>query len=414
METPHRLSALREAMLDDLLNNILSYWMDKMQDETAGGFLGRRDGYDQVDPTAGKAIILNTRILWTYSEAARILADHLPDKKELTGRCRAMADRAFHYITSRFFDPEHGGVYWMLDPDGSPAETKKQIYAQAFCLYALVAYHRLTGDEQALEQSMSLFRLIEQHSHDPQFGGYLEAFDREWRLLEDLRLSEKDANEKKTMNTHLHVLEAYTALYRVWKDPLLEQRLKELVRVFLDLIIGDDHHFRLFFDEQWNERPHPVSYGHDIEGSWLIHEAALVTGDQDLISLSGAVAVAMASRAIEEGLDDDGGLMNEGVKGMVTDTDKHWWPQSEAIVGCVNAWQLTGDPGWIDMASRVWTFISDKLIDRENGEWHWRVDRAGRVCRDEDKAGPWKCPYHNGRAALEVLERSITPPAPRS
>ncbi|MFM9075343.1 MAG: AGE family epimerase/isomerase [Bacteroidota bacterium] len=414
MEVKPRLSALRDAMLDDLLSNILPYWMDNMQDETAGGFLGRRDGYDRVDLQAGKAIILNTRILWTYSEASRILAHHGFAEQELTDRCRAMAERAYQYITTNFFDADHGGVYWMLHPDGSPAETKKQVYAQAFCIYALVAYYRLTGDRQALESAEVLFCLIEQHSYDPQFGGYLEAFDRSWNLLEDLRLSEKDANEKKTMNTHLHVLEAYTSLYRVWKNPLLAQRLKELVRLFLDRIVNADFHFRLFFDEQWNERPHPVSYGHDIEGSWLIYEAALVTGDQTLISESAAVAVAMASRAIEEGLDTDGGLMNEGEHGTVTDTDKHWWPQSEAIVGCVNAWQLTGEPKWMDAAHQVWNFIDKHLIDREAGEWHWRVDRDGQVCRDEDKAGPWKCPYHNGRAALEVLERSLNPPAPHS
>lgn len=414
MELQPRLSALRDVMLDDLLANILPYWMDKMQDETAGGFLGRRDGFDRVDQQAGKAIILNTRILWTYSEAARILKDHACAPEELTDRCRAMADRAFHYITSKFSDPVHGGVYWMLNAEGSPAETKKQVYAQAFCIYAMTAYHRLTGDAEALVHAKSLFRVVEQHSHDPKFGGYLEAFDRSWNLLEDLRLSKKDANEKKTMNTHLHVLEAYTSLYRVWKDPLLAQRLQELIRLFLDRIIGSDFHFRLFFDEQWNERPHPVSYGHDIEGSWLLYEAALVTGDQALISQCGAMVVAMASRAIDEGLDADGGLMNEGEHGIVTDTDKHWWPQSEAIVGCVNAWQLTGDPTWLDTARRVWDFIDKNLIDRKDGEWHWRVDREGNVCRDEDKAGPWKCPYHNGRAALEVLERSLIPPGPHS
>jgi len=401
-------------MLNDLLGNILPYWIDRMQDQVSGGFIGRRDGYDRVDPSAGKAIILNTRILWTFSEAARILPAHIELPGELEDHCRLMAKRAFDYITTAFIDTLNGGVYWMLNPDGSPSETKKQVYAQAFCLYAMVAYHRMSGDARSLELAIELFRLIERYSHDPAAGGYLEAFNRSWQLLDDLRLSEKDANEKKTMNTHLHVLEAYTALYRVWKDPLLAQRLSELIRVFLDHIVGPDHHLRLFFDEHWNVKPHPVSYGHDIEGSWLLYEAAVVLGDANLIARSGKVAIAMASRSIAEGLDADGGLMNEGENGTVTDTDKHWWPQSEAIVGCVNAWQLTKNGQWIDFASRVWDFISRNLIDRDAGEWHWRVDRRGKICREEDKAGPWKCPYHNGRAALEVLERTVIPPAPHS
>ena len=414
MNAQDQLIALRNRMLEDLLGNILPYWMDRMQDHEAGGFLGRRDGFDRVDPGADKAIILNTRILWTFSEASRILSGHQAAPQELTERCREVADRALAYIRDHFIDQVHGGVYWMVRADGSPLQTKKQVYAQAFCLYACVAHHRMSGDGYSLELAKELFRLIERYSHDPVHGGYLEAFDREWNLLEDLRLSEKDANEKKTMNTHLHVLEAYTALYRVWKDDLLRDRLCGSIRVFLDRIIGPDHHFRLFFDEEWNVRPHAVSYGHDIEGSWLLYEAAAVTGDPELCSRTAAAAVAMAKVAIAEGLDADGGLMNEGEGGRVTDTDKHWWPQAEAIVGCVNAWQLTGDPSWLATADRVWQFIDENLIDREAGEWHWRVDRKGSVCRDEDKAGPWKCPYHNGRAALEVLERSLNPPAPHS
>jgi mannobiose 2-epimerase len=245
-----------------------------------------------------------------------------------------------------------------------------------------------------------LFELIEQYSFDPVYNGYLEAFDRDWRLLEDLRLSEKDANEKKTMNTHLHVLEAYTNLYRCWPDDKLRKQLRNLIIVFRDKIINNDLHFRLFFDEQWNSKSNEISYGHDIEGSWLLYEAAEVLDDHDLLKEIKHLSVAMVDVAIRQGLDDDGGLMNEA-----HDADKHWWPQAEALVGLVNAWQLTSRSEYLDLTSQVWSFIKTRMIDRKHGEWYWRVDRDGNVNFSEDKAGPWKCPYHNGRAMLELLRR---------
>jgi mannobiose 2-epimerase len=272
-------------------------------------------------------------------------------------------------------------------------------------MYALTEYFLLTQKKEALEKSIQIFYLIEKYSFDLDFNGYFEAFDRHWNLLADLRLSIKDANEKKTMNTHLHVLEAYTNLYRCWKDPVLKKQLRNLIVVFRDKIIDAHHHFQLFFDEQWNVKSHEISFGHDIEGSWLLFEASEVLGDYDLITELKETSVKMVDITIREGMDSDGGIMNEAGHNGVNDTDKHWWPQSEAIVGLVNAWQLTGEDRYLKTANQVWSFIKNNLIDHEAGEWHWRVSRSGNVFREEDKAGPWKCPYHNGRAALEILRR---------
>jgi cellobiose epimerase len=390
MVSMDQIRDLRQKSAAELQDNILHYWATKMIDHRNGGYFGRRNGYDELDEKADKGVILNTRILWTFSQATR----------EFSQEYRPYADRAFHYLRQFFFDQEKGGVYWMVDCDGRPVNTKKQIYAQAFAIYALAEYYLATKNEESLALAIGLFRLIEKYSFDNIYNGYLEAFDRDWQLLEDLRLSDKDANEKKTMNTHLHVLEAYTNLYRCWRKPELAIQLQNLIELFRHRIINSDLHFGLFFDDQWNVKSKEISFGHDVEGSWLLHEAAEVLGDHHLIQETGQIAVRMVDTAVAQGLDADGGLMNEA-----HDADKHWWPQAEALVGLINAWQLTGDQDYFDKTLKVWNFIQKRLIDRKNGEWFWRVNREGVVNFSEDKAGPWKCPYHNGRAMLELLKR---------
>jgi len=388
--------ALKEEFRSELLTNILPYWMNRMVDEEFGGFYGRRDGYDHVELEADKGIILNTRILWTFSHAAHMLRDN---------NYKRVADRAYQYITRYFIDPKFRGVYWMVNFEGNPLITKKQVYAQAFAIYAFAEYFKASGKKESLEHAIDIFHLTETHSFDQNENGYLEAFDREWKLLEDLRLSDKDANEKKTMNTHLHILEAYTSLYRVWKDAFLGKQLRNLILIFRDKIISNTKHFNLFFDEHWNVKSHEISYGHDIEGSWLLFEAAEALEDENLISEIKKLCLAMVEETLQQGFDEDGGLMNEANDKGLIDGDKHWWPQAEALVGLVNAWQLSANDKYLEAAIRTWRFIQTKLIDKEYGEWYWRVDRSGVINRDEDKSGPWKCPYHNGRAMLELMNR---------
>ena len=264
----------------------------------------------------------------------------------------------------------------------------------------------VSGDKDALDIAIALFQQIEEHALDRENGGYTEALSREWKSLEDLRLSEKDDNESKTMNTHLHILEAYTNLYRTWKDPRLEIALENLILLFLDRFVDPlTNHLNLFFDENWTLKSDLVSYGHDIECAWLLHEAAEILGLPELVKKTADLAVKMA-RDNSQGLDTDGGLFYEFFPSELRlDSDKHWWPQAEAMVGYFNAYQLLGEQDFALKALGSWEFIKLNLVDSKYGEWYWSVDRAGIPQTAKEKAGFWKCPYHNGRACMEIVKR---------
>ena len=392
-----RINQLRNEMRSELENNILPFWMNKMEDNEQGGFYGEITGDDELRPEASKGAILNARILWTFSAAYRLLK-----KPEYL----KTATRAKRYLIDRFYDPEYGGIYWELDYKGNPLDTKKQIYAIGFAIYGLSEYARATGDAEALEYAQRLFEVIEQHSFDPVQNGYLEALTRDWQPIEDMRLSDKDENEKKTMNTHLHILEPYTNLYRIWKDERLERQLRNLIDVFITRILDPQTgHLNLFFEEDWTNKYRIYSYGHDIEASWLIHEAALVLGDKTVLKRIELLIVRIA-QAADEGLNPDGSMIYENfLDKQKIDRELHWWVQAENVVGHINLYQHFGDESALDIAVRCWEFIKAKLIDHKQGEWHWSILPDGTVNRKDDKAGFWKCPYHNGRMCMEVIER---------
>ena len=407
--------ALAGQVRKELVENILPFWMEKMC-TPSGGFLGRISGDGQPDASAPMGGIMTARVLWTFASAYRVLQAEGSCRAEMLQGYMDMALRAKRLIIDRFYDKEYGGTFWSLDADLSPADTKKQIYAIAFAIYGLAELHRACGDSEALEYAVKLFHSIEDHSFDSVQDGYFEAFTRDWKPIEDMRLSDKDANESKTMNTHLHVLEAYTCLYRVWKDPLLEARLRGLILVFEKHILGADGHLKLFFDDSWNCGYGIVSYGHDIEASWLLHEAALVLGEADVLARVEAL-VPKIVKAASEGFTPEGGMIYEkcgdcpeGTDAEV-DADRHWWVQAESVVGYFNLWEHfgsedgTGLPSGLESAIMCWEFIKNNLIDKEASEWFWSLRADGSVNREDDKAGFWKCPYHNGRMCMEIIER---------
>lgn len=378
---------------EELQNNILPFWIDKMTDNKNGGFYGQIDGHNNLHPEANKGAVLNARILWTFSAAYRILgnAEYL-----------STAQRAYRYIKEYFVDKEYGGVYWELDCNGKPVNTKKQVYAQGFVIYGLSEYYRITQDKEALQLVQSLFYLLEKHK-DVKNGGYFEAFTREWQPIEDMRLSEKDANEKKSMNTHLHVLEPYTNLLRVWNSSDLKDAQKKLIDIFTTKILDSkNYHQHLFFDEEWEIKSTAISYGHDIEAAWLLYEAAEVLNNEDIIQKISTIVLKIADAA-SEGLQADGSMIYEK-DGTHTDTDRHWWVQAEGIVGYMYTYKISQNEQYKQNAKKLWSYIQQNIIDRTNGEWLWSCNSEGVANTDDDKAGFWKCPYHNSRMCLEMIE----------
>ena len=379
------------------LTDILRYWMEFAVDHQRGGFIGRITSDNQKHPDAPKGSVLNSRILWSFSAAYNLTH---------TVAYLQMAQRAFAYLQKYFVDKEHGGVYWTVTSDGELLDTKKQVYALSFAIYGLSEYYKASEDELAKKTAIALYRDIVTHSYDKTHGGYLEAFSRDWKEIDDLRLSLKDANERKSMNTHLHVLEGFTNLYRIWPDEGLKQKLVELINLFLTQIISNDtHHLILFFEDNWKPKSKVISYGHDIEAAWLIQKAAEVLGDEVLLAQVKDCSVAVA-KAAATGHDKDGGLWYE----YDVDSDhlvkqKHWWPQAEAMVGFFNAWQNSGDKKWLQRSMRSWEFVQAFIRDKTHGEWHWGINDNGSPMSQEDKVGIWKCPYHNSRACIEIIQR---------
>lgn len=389
------LTDYKAAMQQELIS-ILNFWMQHTIDEKNGGFAGQIDFNNQIIETAPKGSVLNARILWSFSAAYNLTGNKLYLQN---------AERAYQYICNYFIDAANGGVYWTVDYKGNPLDTKKQVYAIAFTVYAFSEYYKAVKQPEVIQYAINLYDAIVQHSYDKIKGGYIEAFTREWKPIEDLRLSNKDANEKKTMNTHLHVLEAFTNLYSIWPWQELKNKIKELVQHFLQHIINPATNTQhLFFDENWQPKSKTISYGHDIEAAWLLQEAAEIIDDANLIKTVRQKAVAMTD-AVAEGLDADGGLWYEyepGIKKLIK--EKHMWPQAEAMVGFFNAWQNTGNKLYLQQSTASWQFVQRHIHDKQNGEWHWGV-KENYDPMQKDKVGIWKCPYHNSRACIEIIKR---------
>ena len=414
-------------MQDVLENNILPFWLEKMQDNEHGGFYGRIDGNNQLHPEAEKGAILNARILWSFSAAYRVL-----QKEEYL----EAATRAKDYLVDHFIDPEYGGVYWSVDYKGEPLDTKKQFYAIAFAIYGLSEYARATGDREALEYALDLYDCIEEHAFDDEQNGYIEACTREWGKIGDMRLSELDANYPKSQNTHLHIMEAYANLLRCLKEMRAQEQcdyvptigsvlpvgisvppetmvnvegaLRNIISIFINKILNPEtNHLDLFFDMDWTRGAgHLESYGHDIECSWLLHEAALVLGDENVLEKVESV-IQKVAKAAEKGLRPDGSMIHEAnLDTGHIDDDLHWWVQAENVVGWFNIWQHFGDEEAFKKSEKCWHYIKENLVDFDNGEWFWSRHSDGTLNIVDDKAGFWKCPYHNSRMCLEIIERT--------
>lgn len=377
------------------LDSILNFWIKHSIDMQHGGFYGKIDNSNSVFPEAEKGSVLSARILWTFSAA------YLMDKKP---QYLYIAKRAYQYILDHFLDPVHGGVYWSVDKLGKPLSTRKQIYAQAFALYGISEFYKITREPEVLHHAVSLFKIIEKYSFDTKNGGYLEAFSQEWDLLEDLRLSDKDRNDPKTMNTHLHLIEAYANLYQVWPEDKLRAKIITLLSIFETQIIDPEtFQLQLFFDKKWLSQSNTVSFGHDIEASWLLPEAAGVLRDTSLIKKWKAIGLNMADTAYSS-LNPDGSFDHEyDSRTHHRDTHREWWVSAEGMAGFMHAYLNSKNKKYLDAVWGLWSFTQEHLLDKDKGEWFWGVLEDYSKMEDY-KIGFWKCPYHNARACMELIK----------
>lgn len=390
-----KLTLLASKVEKNLYDNIIPFWMNFSVDTINGGFFGMVDVTGKGNIEAPKGLILNARILWTFSSL--YLTDQNPDFLE-------MANRAYNYLTDHFIDREYGGAYYMVSNNGEVLSDLKYTYANAFLIYGLSEYFRATDNNEALELAKTIFEDIDKHAHDATYLGYEELYLRDWSPV-PIGTKSDIGDADKTMNTTLHLMEAFANLYRVWKSPLLESRLQEIINITLEKIINKETHRQYYlFNRDWTSKVNVNSYGHDIESSWLMLECAEILGNDVLIDKVKVASIAMAESTLEA-LHPDGRITYESIDGR-DNNSLQWWLPAEAIVGYVNAWQLTGDETWLDRALLVWEYTDNRLVDKENGEWYYGLNRDGTTNKRSPKISAWTGPYHNSRMCMEVIRRS--------
>lgn len=386
----------KQAFTREVQNNILPFWM-RLRDDEHGGYYGGADFHGVVNKQAGKGSIMHARILWTFSRAYGLYKN--PVYAEHAAHARDFLMRAC-------WDDEHGGLYWLVSHDGTPLDDCKQLYNIAFGIYAFSEHYRAVGDASSLARALALFHLTEAYGRDTRSGGYIEARTRDWQDIVDSRICARELNCVKSMNTNLHILEAYTCLLRASGDDGVREALRSLIAVTTERIIRDRTRFDLFFDMDWRVLTDEISYGHDIEGSWLLYDAAQAVGDADGLNKTAATALSIAEAVYAHGRDGtDGGLLSGRDRTGRLLTKKEWWPQAEAVVGFYNAYQLSGDVRYRDEAVALWDYIDRFVADRVKGDWHNELFPGNTPDERMPKAGFWKCPYHSARMCFEMTER---------
>ena len=384
-----------EEIKSHLLENIIPFWKS-LRDDEYGGYYGWMDYDLKLDKKAVKGCILNSRILWFFSNAYTLLKDESLLEE---------AKHGFAFMKEHCMDKENGGIFWSIKYSGEPEDTTKHTYNQAFAIYALSSYYEASGDEEALNMAKGLFRIIEERCTDD--IGYKEAFDKEFHEIENDKLSENGVIAQKTMNTLLHVFEAYTELYRVAKLPEVKERLKWIMDTFAQKVYNPKlHRQEVFFDAKMNSIIDLHSYGHDIETAWLIDRGVEVLGEKEYEEKMTPITKDLTAQIYKIAFDGHS-LANECEKGVVN-THRIWWVQAETVVGFLNGWKMNPDkPEYLEAAQNEWEVIKEYVIDKRSGsEWFWEVDENGNPYPGRPIVEPWKCPYHNGRMCFEVIKRS--------
>ena len=395
-------SALKQLAVEcakELLNHILPFWLDLRDDR--GGFYGEVTSNLMLHPDAPKGVILHARILWTFSSV------YLQTRKQ---EYLDAARHAYAFL-QQAWDPENGGFFWTLTPDGEPLEKDKYTYCNAFCIYSLCVFSEAAQEKRALELARKTASVIE--SHCACKTGYGEAYTHDWLPIINEHLSEHDLHPSRTMNTTLHLIEAYTELYRLTKDAEIGEKLHSLLQLTADRIYNAAHNrLDVFFDSQFRSLGDVDSYGHDIEASWFFGYACECLGDQELKKRFQEINYALAKHVCDTAL-HDGALYSECYQ-KADDKTRIWWVQAEGVIGFLNA-ARTAEETYHDTeqadsfyrcALRIWNYIKTYQINKKNGgEWYAETDETGKPKGEHEMAGLWKCPYHNSRMCLEVIQR---------
>ena len=396
------LNSFKTEVKDEFFS-LLDFWMKNSLDEKNGGFIGTIDGNNQPRDTV-KSMVATGRTLWGFSTAIHFIKSR-PELASEAYRVPALENlckRAFDYIINHFWDKKNGGVYWNVTAEGEPADARKILYGHSFFVYGMSEYYRATGYKPALEWASKGLKVIADHAFDKKNGGYVEGFAADWSETDDYVLSKGEL--RKSMNTHLHLLECFANLYRVDKSENVRFHLHHCLKMMLDHVIGEDKtRMTLFFTQDWQPRDKTISYGHDIEASWLVLESAEILGEEKLIDYCKKKCLAMA-RDAAEGLQQDHGMIYEfNPETGHGKSSRDWWVMAEAMVGFYNAYQLSGKVHFLEKSEQSWAFIKDYLI-APDGEWWGGVDADHKVT-STSKGNPWKAPYHNLRACMEIYHR---------
>lgn len=418
MSIRNRMTCVRKQILNHMVNEWLPFWESRGCDKEFGGFLTSYDRQGNPTGDGMKYIVSQARMIWGHSA----LYDYFPERKELLETAKQGVD----FVIKHFWDSEFGGWIWTTDRKGNPINRCKVVYGASFMIYALSQYGLSSGDNRGQEYAIRTFDLLQKYAADAANGGYYENLEADWSISEDGYA----AGDRKSLDIHMHLMEAFTTLYKLTCQEIHHRRLNEVINVILNYMVNMKsgcgwNQFDLAFHpipaiairHTWNDdrggsrqfldSQQTTSYGHNMELSWLLNRAAQVLGD--VPDRFHKITRLLCEHTLKYGIDyENGGIYRDGLhEGPAVVLDKEWWQNCEVLVGFLDAFQITGNERCWEAFENCWEFANDRMINHAVGEWMQLLSRTGDVIIG-DMGNPWEVIYHTGRTLLECLGRLDT------